>query len=192
MNLPEQIAWLSAQAYWHQDEPVIEEVRQSLKLLRTLLDELPVTDIEQLKEAYALYQKRGSGAEAALKQPSGEVMKYKKYQSFVDLYFTFCKSYIGVEPRMDARQGKAMNLIIEYLVSNSKKKTEDGALAAWEFILKNWLSLTPYIRNQTTCAQVLKNIQEILTQLRNGNTKQDRAAKATSSIRERFAGGGKG
>jgi DNA-binding transcriptional MerR regulator len=182
MTYEEQIASVDSISYHHQPEmgEAAPHIRKSLRLLVLLRDAgVQLEDPAKLLEMY----------EAATKP---QKQAYVQYQKFVDVYFEFCQSYINVDPVMDGRQGKAMREIIAYLINNCKAKDEAGALAAWLFILQKWENLTPYIRNQTTLAQIKKNLQEILTQLRNGNTKQEAGRRTSSAIRSRAKRSGKG
>lgn len=110
---------------------------------------------------------------------------YDSYKDFIDAYNEFCKAYIGVGAKIDGVQGRAMKYIIKYLVEQSKGHDEESALLAWKYILKNWEKLSDFIRNQTSLAQINKNLQEILTQLRHAGKKDNQGA--AQSVKQRVA-----
>lgn len=145
MTILEQQAWLGRWAYFHQKD---EEAQNA---------------IEALKESLKRLEEIEKGPQ------------FEKYRDFIDVYFTWHKEHSGVDPRMTAAQGRALKEIITYLVSQSKTEDEDGALLAWEYILKNWSRLTKFLQNQVALTQINKNLTEILTQLRNG--KDESASK---------------
>lgn len=154
------IAWMGKWQYFHQDDESaahLEEIAKRLKVFQKLEEQGLSVDREDIVKACELYGK--------------SVKKHERYQEFVDAYFSWHKATQSVEPRLGAAQGKAMNEIITYLVKQSKGKDEEGALLAWQYILGNWKKLTLFIQNQTKLTQINKNLQEILTQLRNGTTK---------------------
>jgi len=110
---------------------------------------------------------------------------YEKYKDFIRVYDEFCKGFIGVGAKIDGVQGRAMKMIIKYLIQQSKDHSEEGALAAWEYILKNWTKLSDFIQTQTSLAQINKNLQEILTQLRHAGKKTNQGA--AHSVKQRVA-----
>jgi len=163
MTIEEQIAWLGSIQYWfqkHEGAGNLQIVKDSLRRLKKL-----EAENTQLKRELAQIEK-------------GEDRKFELYQKYIELYDQFCRAYIGVGAKLDGVQGKAMKNIIVYLTLQSKTKDEQGALAAWNFILAHWTQLTKFMQNQTSLVQINKNLQEILTQLRRGKDQQ--AAKQTT------------
>jgi len=167
---------IGAAAYWEKDKEkgeALAKVRRTMNNFHKQIEELE-KELEQTREQVSSIL--------------GAKKKYPSYQKFIQLYFGFCKTFIGINPRMSPAQGKAMNDIIEYLVEQSKDKSEEGAILAWQYILnrKNWTRLTKYLQNQTTLIQINKNLQEILTQMRNGSTKASTNKNASSAIKNRI------
>jgi DNA-binding transcriptional MerR regulator len=171
MTIKEQIGWLGKWA-WKGDKSeqnALTEIRQTMHRIEQL--ERAGYSLELIEELIK--------NTANMKADEG-----KLYQEFVEAYDVFCKSYIGVGAKMSGAQGKALKDIIEYLRGQSRTKDSEGALAAWQYILKNWGRLTKFIQNQTTLTQINKNLQEILTQLRNGATTNQGGKAASASVRD--------
>lgn len=92
------------------------------------------------------------------------------YMQFMGAYFAFFrKNNDGIEPNITGAQGKALKQIITYLRRQSHSKDDAGALASWQFILANWHKLTKFIQQQNSLTQILKHINEIITQLKQGH-----------------------
>jgi hypothetical protein len=128
--------------------------------------EFLVANIEALKELQLL------------KQPK----KSEKTGEYVTAYFQFYENRMGLKPKYGGGDGKAMNEIAKYLCEVS---TGNDGLAAWQYILKNWNKLTPFIANQVSVLQINKNINEILSQLKNGTTKaEQRTVSKSNDARE--------
>jgi uncharacterized protein (DUF3084 family) len=171
MSIEEQIAWIGSIQYWFQKE----EGASNLDIVKDSLRRLKKLEAEnaQLKRELEQIEK-------------GEQKKFELYQQFIELYDQFCRSYIGVGAKLDGMQGKAMKNIIAYLTAQSKTKDEQGALAAWQFILAHWGHLTKFIQNQNSLVQINKNLQEILTQLRRGKDQQTAKQTAIEGTRQRI------
>lgn len=165
MTIPELIAWVGRWMYFHQDDP---EAQAALDAIRKSLRRLEQYDAEAL---------------------APQVKKFEKYQEFVTCYFEFHQATAGVSPRMNAAQGKAMNEIIAYLVKESATKDETGALLAWQYVLKNWTHLTPFLKNQVALIQINKNLIEILSQYRNGRDKRTEKARTSADLKRRYGAG---
>jgi hypothetical protein len=169
MTTAEQIAWIGKFQYWFQGQEehnALEQVKESLRRLGKLEESMRDTET----------QAQGDSKEETPKS---------QYKDFIAAYHSFCTTYIGVGPKLDGVQGKAMKQIIAYLVQESKGKDEDGALAAWSYILSNWGMLTEFLQKQTALVQINKNLQEILTQLRHAKSANTSAADA---VKRRVAG----
>lgn len=122
-------------------------------------------------------QKQTEKAQKRAGQPSDP-----EYQKFIGLYFEFHTSLVGVKPMLNPQQGQAMKQIIAYLADNVKSE-EYTALDAWGWILKHWSRLSPFLQNQVTLHRIRLNLPEILMQLRNGATTQQKTRAGTSSIK---------
>lgn len=117
------------------------------------------------------------------------IEQFSQFQDFVKAYDDFCRSFSGVGAKMDGAQGAALKKIVAYLIRENKDKDEAGALLAWNYILNNWKNLTKFIQNQVSLTQINKNLPEILTQLRNGATKQAGSKAAVNAVRDRIRRG---
>jgi hypothetical protein len=93
-------------------------------------------------------------------------------KEYTDAYFVFYEKRIGVKPKFGAADGKAIKEIKIYLESAVSEP-----LLAWQYILSNWSKLTPFIANQCTALGINKNINEIMSQLKNGTTKSAQLAQ---------------
>lgn len=109
-------------------------------------------------------------------------IKYEYYQDFVKSYHEWHLKVAGISPRMNAASGKAMKEIINYLMEQSKEKTEKGALAAWNFILLHWERVSPFLQQQKSLLHINKNLTEILDQIRNGHHKAQTGTNRLADI----------
>ena len=114
-------------------------------------------------------------------------VKFDTFNSFFGAYAEFYKNSTGFPVKMDALNGKALKGIIAYLVETSKTKDEAGALMAWQYVLKNWEGITPFLQGQKGLLQINKNLSEILDQLRNGNYKTKQSGAGSIRETERVA-----
>ena len=96
------------------------------------------------------------------------------YQQFVELYFQWHEATVGIQPPMGAREGKVMKEIIAYLRNNSKRKDDDGALDAWQFILRHWNLLSEFLQKQVSLSNIQRNLPEIIMQLKQHGASQGR------------------
>jgi hypothetical protein len=109
-----------------------------------------------------------AGAEELTDKPSVDGQLYKQA---IAAYDTFLREQIGTGLKMNAGQGKAMKDILKYLEKESKDPSPSGVLASWEFILAKWTMQSEFIGKQVNLTQINKNLLEILSSIRNGNTK---------------------
>lgn len=93
------------------------------------------------------------------------------YKQAIAAYDTFLREQIGTGLKMNAGQGKALKDILKYLEKESKDPSPAGVLASWEFILAKWNMQSEFIGKQVNLTQINKNLLEILSNIRNGNTK---------------------
>lgn len=166
--------------YWHQADmgDAVPYIRASLRTLQEL--EAAGLPIDEPATIIAAWESAQKGA--------GNATKWPKYQEFMRVYMEWFQGRAGVKPHITPAAGKNLNILIGHLASQSKSKDEDGAMAAFQFILTHWERLSPFIQKQVSLPQIVKNIDEILTQLRNGNTKQERSAATTSAVRAGIRG----
>jgi len=115
----------------------------------------------------------------------------KDYQQFVQVYFEF-REKRGAEAKMNPAAGKALKEIIIYFLKNKKVNGDvKQALAAWEYVLQRWDTLSEFVRKQVGLPAINKHIEEILEELRNGTTKakQQHAANERERLRDAIKGG---
>lgn len=142
-------------------------------------------DAEYLSPILASLQRLQKLDQAAHKRASKKKETDPEYQRFVELYFDFHLAVAGVKPMMDGRQGKALKEIMQYLGDNVKSENFT-AFDAWKWILSHWTQLSPFLQNQVTLSNIKKNLPEILMQLRNGATTQQKTKATTASAKERI------
>ncbi len=111
-----------------------------------------------------------------------------KFQEFVSAYFEFHQRVATVKPMWTGAQGNTMKEIIAYLKDNTPDKTEDSALAGWQFILQHWDRLSNFLKNQITLHAIKRNLPEIIATLKNGATTQQKNAGAAAKFRQRYSG----
>lgn len=142
MTLKEQIALIGAWLYKNQDD----EAYELMGFIRKSLHQL-----EKLLEQA---------------NPKDKL----NHRPYLAEYASFYERFVGVKPKVMSGDAAAMIRIAKYLIEVSNTSDEDGGLTAWIYILKNWTKLTPYLQKQTRITQIEKNINEIITQLRNGKS----------------------
>lgn len=114
------------------------------------------------------------------------------YPKFIDIYHIWFKSsHDGIPPKIDGAAGKAAKSIITYLKSIAKNQAaelpttdeerEEAALNAWSYILNNWHRVEMFYQQKTRLIDINSNLQNILTQLKNGKPQQKRATNETTA-----------
>jgi hypothetical protein len=177
MTIDEQLAkigkfqWLERQST--EDQAAMDWIKKTLRFAQAIQKAGIELDAKSIVTACTVYGQSKK--------------KYPKYQLFINQYFEFMGEHVGIKPQMGKAQGAAMLEIIAFLIMQSKEGSEQGALDAWMYILSKWNDLTPFLQNQTKLTQISKNIQEIVTQLRNGNTKAQQKQRSTNSAARRVA-----
>lgn len=83
------------------------------------------------------------------------------FQKFVDMYFVFHKSQVGIDPDFNSADGKAIKKLIDYLAKVSKTKDHEGAVSGFQYIIDNWHKNDDYVFEQLKPAQILYNISRI-------------------------------
>jgi hypothetical protein len=159
MNLDKEIAWI--------------ETRMEVE--RSTINDQRSTNLKMYGRLLELCIKvRDKG----LKRKKADLPKYERFKEFISAYDLFIRDRTngGIGALIDGIQGKALNNIITYLVSQAKTKDEAGALEAWRYILANWKMITPYLQQQVALYSIYKNLSEILDQLKNGHFKQKQAS----------------
>jgi hypothetical protein len=110
------------------------------------------------------------------------------YVAMIKLYDDFCQREMGMGAKIDGLQGKSMKSIISYLETQVKKKQgeieesvlNEEVIKAWTFILTQWSSISDFYKAQIRLNQINSNLPNILTQLKNANSKS-RASKFASA-----------
>lgn len=134
----------------------------------------------------------GSGPKPA---PKKKVVKKKneappdtEWQRWVDAWHNFVKARNGVAPMFNGAQLAALKGLRKHLVNVAKPTegsipgtTDDCGFMAWEYILKNWDLLDDWLRSQLDLTVVLKKINDILNQLRNGGNNANRGNNSGGS-----------
>lgn len=94
----------------------------------------------------------------------------------LDSYYQWHREKFGYDPKIDGVQGKALKALIAYIkkltIAGGKAGTEEDVAAAWEYILKNWGKLDPFIQSKTKLSDINYNIQNIINSLKNGKPKR--------------------
>lgn len=93
------------------------------------------------------------------------------YQQCVHEYAEFLRGR-NIPLIMDGRQGKALKQIIAKLYTASIDKSDNGVLASWKFILRNWQRTGDFISRQIKLSDIDRNLLEILDKIRNGANKK--------------------
>ena len=82
---------------------------------------------------------------------------------------------------------KAAKDIFAYLYSQSKEKSDEGALNGFHYVLANWHQLEPFLQKQIDLCQINSNLNRIIDQLRN-HGKPTAATAIEQSARARQLG----
>lgn len=114
------------------------------------------------------------------------------YQECISLYNQFLIDRTGAGVKMNGREGKSMNTIIEHLsrqdkIAGDKQKIID----AWNYILVNWDSLTTYHKNRVKLSNIDEDLSNILLQLKQKNNtppNESTAEKFRDLIRSQSTG----
>ncbi len=108
------------------------------------------------------------------KKKKGIVNEIEKgvYPKFLAVYSDWHNEKVGATIKMTGAQGEAMKRIIKYLLENSKERSEEGALLAWEYILVNWNKIDNEYQKKIKLNEIDYNLPNILNQLKNGNSKK--------------------
>jgi hypothetical protein len=161
----------------------VDENRQSTYI--TSID----NDIENDKDIPAA--DRGSGPDPVPKKKGGKKKTAGpadgEWQRWVDAWHNFVTARNGVAPLFNGAQLGALKALRKHLTSVATpiegKTPDDTGFVAWEYILKNWDRLDDWLRSQLDLTVVLKKINDILNQLRNGSsngTRQNNTGGAKS------------
>jgi len=114
------------------------------------------------------------------------------YQRFIDIYDRwFKKLHDGVPPQYNNGNGNAAKSLITYFrnIAGQKAKasghildeagTDSKALESWQYVLDNWHRLDNFLQGKTRLLDINSNIQNIITQLKNGHSKNKQSGQPT-------------
>lgn len=123
-------------------------------------------------------------------EPEGKPLTM--YQRFIDIYDRwFKKLHDGVPPNYANGNGTAAKSLITYFksIATQKAKTdgitlgdagiEAKALESWQYVLNNWHRLDNFLQAKTRLIDISSNIQNIITQLKNGHSKNKQSGQPT-------------
>lgn len=122
------------------------------------------------------------------KQPAaeGEAKQQGIFQRFTATYDAFFKKLNGVPAQYGKASGAATNSLIAYFRKIAKDRAlkdcapndpgeayiDEKAHEGWEYVLNNWDKLDGFLQTKTRLIDINSNIQNIITQLKNGHSKK--------------------
>lgn len=137
-----------------------------------------ITDPEPEKEPKAAKKEKKQNSDPAPKDLT-------TFQRFTASYDAFFKKLNGVPAQYGKASGAATNSLIAYfrkiataraikdqVNSPGEQYIDDKALEGWEYVLNNWLKLDGFLQTKTRLIDINSNIQNIITQLKNGHSKK--------------------
>jgi hypothetical protein len=129
--------------------------------------------------------------EKEAKQPAGDNDPKAQtiFQLFTSSYDAFFRKLNGVPPQYGKASGSATNSLVAYFRKIAKDRaTKDAqknggndpgesyidnkAHEGWEYVLENWARLDGFLQTKTRLIDINSNIQNIITQLKNGHSKK--------------------
>lgn len=155
------------------------------KMGRKWADKELIIKIVTNKDGQKMGRKRAANS-AKMNDKTNEV-----YSKMIVVYDEFCQREMGMGAKIDGLQGKSMKNIIQYIETQVQKKQglvereilNEEVVKAWSFILANWQKVDSFYKTQIRLNQINSNLPNILTQLKNGNSK-NRAAKFASAANQ--------
>jgi hypothetical protein len=110
----------------------------------------------------------GVGETKSVQPPKQKFKSLELFAQMVEIYDQFIRKRTDMPAKLDATQGKAMNVIIKYLTTASKEKTDEGILKSWSRILDNWNQLSSFNQNRLNLTEISSSITNILSEIKNG------------------------
>ena len=105
------------------------------------------------------------------------------YSPCIKIYDDWLKQKTGVGMKMNGREGKAMNTIINFISSQEKVAADPKIIIeSWQFILSNFHKLTPFHQNRIKLSDIDTDLQNIINQLKNGTAKHSTESDPTRSF----------
>ena len=127
----------------------------------------------------------------SIKIPNIEFSKFQEipksenlYKRFNDIYFEFHRERLGVDPKFNAAEGKALKEIIKYL--ESQIKDENEVVAVWESLLSNWNSLTTYYQGKIRLVEINSNLVNIINCIKNGEHSEKAGDNIADDVRRKY------
>ena len=112
----------------------------------------------------------------------------------MDEYFDFVDGRIGIPPKINGAEGKALKDIISHLGAIIRKKkggvgevTNDEILYSWQYILSNWHKLGDFYSKRIKLVNINSDFVNIIQEVKRGtgNSKATREGGRTS-LKERL------
>lgn len=102
------------------------------------------------------------------------------YSKFMEVYFSWYHIYSnGLKPKITSTEGQALKQTIAYL--NDISATEEEALSVWKQIFTYWDRLDEFYQGQIQLRQINSNLNTVLMQIKNGNTKTKQQKTANNN-----------
>lgn len=116
----------------------------------------------------------------------GEAKQQGIFQRFTATYDAFFKKLNGVPAQYGKASGAATNSLVAYFRKIAKDRAlkdcapndpgeayiDEKAHEGWEYVLNNWDKLDGFLQTKTRLIDINSNIQNIITQLKNGHSKK--------------------
>jgi len=88
------------------------------------------------------------------------------FQPFMKVYFDWFENHIGIKPKIDGADGKALKYIIKYFRSIAEDELE--ILKAWETIFSNYDKWDKFYQKQLNLRHINSNLMNIINSIKNG------------------------
>lgn len=97
---------------------------------------------------------------------------HPSYKNCVGIYFAFIRERTGLNPNFDAKEGRALKMIIKWIEGNLKEQDKSplNIEKGFKFILDNYDKWEPFYQNQLKLIQINSNIINIVNQIKNAIT----------------------
>jgi len=109
------------------------------------------------------------------------------FSDCMTVYYDFMNDLMGVPPKIDGQEGKALNSIIKYLTTITTDKEPEGIVNAFKYILVNKSKWDPFHQNQLKISQINSNLTNIINSIKNGTAKKSVTANNYDNNKYRTA-----
>lgn len=117
------------------------------------------------------------------------------FQSFMSVYYKWFQEQVGIKPKIDAADGKALKAIVKYFreitnnelnneSENENKNTDLETLLAWEFVFANYNKWDKFYQKQLNLRHINSNLMNILNSIKNGTQSIATAGKSITDQRK--------